>query len=61
LAGDYNHADLRVNLPNNQEKSKATLLKEQKLSKALNFLGIKETYMIDHLDPNFQRALEEKT
>jgi len=27
----------------------------------LNYLGIKETYMIDHLDPNFQQALESKT
>jgi hypothetical protein len=28
VAGDYNHADLRVNLPRNYEKTKAVYLKE---------------------------------
>jgi len=50
-----------VKLPRNLEKTKVMVQKEQKLQKCLNYLGIKETYMIDHLDPNFQQALESKT
>jgi hypothetical protein len=43
------------------QKTKSDKEGEQKLKKCLNFLGIKEKYMLDMYDPNFKRDLEDKT
>jgi len=31
------------------------------VKKCLNYLGIKDRYMLDHFYPGFQKALESKT
>jgi len=43
------------------QKTKADKEGEQKLQKCLDFLGIKDKYMLDMYDPNFKKDLEEKT
>ena len=50
-----------MNYTKDKEITKARAEKEEKVKKCLNYLGIKETYILDHLDSNFQKALEKKT
>lgn len=52
---------LQVDLQNMKiKKSKTWRENEQKVKKCLNFLGIKDKYMLDHFYPGFQLALENK-
>ena len=55
--------DLLVDVQNDNNFKKTKKFKEQesKLKKCLNFLGIKDKYMLDHFYPNFEIAIELKT
>ena len=39
------------------KRTKSMIQKEDKLKKALKYIGIKDDYLLDHLDPNFQKEL----
>lgn len=49
----FKSEDLRVNYTKDKEITQARAEKEEKVKKCLTFLGIKETYILDHLDSNF--------
>lgn len=53
--------DLHCREMANFKKSKTWRENEQKVKKCLNYLGIKDRYMLDHFYPGFQKALESKT
>jgi len=61
LEEDVDPEDLKVELPRNIAKVKEHAEKEKKLKSCLNYLGIKDSQMLDHMDPNFKSALEKKT
>ena len=59
---DVDPEDLKVYLPPRKDfKAKDKAQHEQKVKKVLNYLGIKDDQMLDHMDPKFQSALEKKT
>jgi 16S rRNA G966 N2-methylase RsmD len=52
---------LRVDLKPIEKRSKSLLKQEDKLKKALRYVGVKDNYLLDHLDPNFHKELVKKT
>lgn len=52
---------LKIELSKVKTKTKEHFEKEVKVQKCLNYLGIKENYMLEHIDPNFKESLEAKT
>ena len=52
-----------VNLPGRKraEYGRGDKVKEEKLKHAMTYLGLKDTQLLDHLNPGFHKALTMKT
>ena len=60
---DLKDEDLRIDMParaRKHKKSAALKRNEKNLARCLNYLGIKDRYMLDHFYPEFHAALEKK-
>ena len=57
---EFDDDALRVNLKP-LKRTKSFTNKEEKLKKALRYIGVKDNYLLDHLDPNFHPELVKKT